>query len=396
MPVDVKTNLPTIFNDFDEARQQGFLKVKELKEQGVPVVGVYCTFMPEELVMAAGAVQISLCSTSDETIQAAEEDLPRNLCPLIKSSYGFGKTDKCPYFYFSDLVVGETTCDGKKKMYEYMEEFKPLYLMNLPNGNNRASDLELWKSEIIRFKEKLEEFFQLEISEDSIRTAIKLKNRERQARKNFYSLGKQNPAVIAGSDIFKVMYGANYTFDKTALIDNLTALAADYQAKGSATAVAPKTDKPRILITGSPMGGVTEKVIRAVEENGGQIVGFENCTVAKAVERLVDEEVTDVYQALAEKYLDIGCACMANNQTRFDLLNQMIDEYQVDGVLDMVLQSCHPYAIESLKVKRFCQAEKNCGYLYLETDYSTADIEQIQTRVAAFIEMLEVKKACNR
>lgn len=111
----IKTELPEIFTEFDEARRQGFIQVKELKEQGVPVVGVYCTFMPEEIVLAAEAVQISLCSTSDETISAAEEDLPRNLCPLIKSSYGFGKTDKCPFFYFSDLVVGETTCDGKKK-----------------------------------------------------------------------------------------------------------------------------------------------------------------------------------------------------------------------------------------------------------------------------------------
>ena len=85
--------------------------------------------------MAAGAVVVSLCSTSDETIEEAEKDLPRNLCPLIKSSYGFGKTDKCPYFYFSDLVVGETTCDGKKKMYEYMAEFKPcLCDAQLPNS----------------------------------------------------------------------------------------------------------------------------------------------------------------------------------------------------------------------------------------------------------------------
>ena len=72
--------------------------------------------------MAMGAATVSLCSTSDETIPAAEKDLPRNLCPLIKSSYGFAKTDKCPFFYFSDVVVGETTCDGKKKMYEYMDD----------------------------------------------------------------------------------------------------------------------------------------------------------------------------------------------------------------------------------------------------------------------------------
>lgn len=383
----IKTELPEIFTEFDEARRQGFIQVKELKEQGIPVIGVYCTFMPEEIVMAANAVQISLCSTSDETIAAAEEDLPRNLCPLIKSSYGFGKTDKCPFFYFSDLVVGETTCDGKKKMYEYMEEFKPLYLMQLPNMRNSVASFNLWKDEIVRFKEKLEEFLDVEITDEQIRQAIYLKNREREARKNFYGLGKLNPPAIEGSEIFKVMYGANYTFEKEGLIEKLTtttnAIQDQYPEKHQ------PHGKPRILITGSPMGGVTEKVIRAVEENGGMIVGFENCTVAKAVEKLVDEEKEDVYEALAEKYIDIGCACMSNNTSRFDLLDQMIDEYQVDGVLDMVLQSCHPYSIESLKVRRFCQEEKNVPYLYLETDYSTADIEQINTRVAAFIEMLE-------
>lgn len=385
--MQIKTELPEIFTEFDEARRQGFIQVKELKEQGIPVIGVYCTFMPEEIVLAANAVQISLCSTSDETIAAAEEDLPRNLCPLIKSSYGFGKTDKCPFFYFSDLVVGETTCDGKKKMYEYMEEFKPLYLMQLPNMRNSAASFNLWKDEIVRFKEKLEEFLDVEITEEQIRQAIRLKNREREARKNFYGLGKLNPPAIEGSEIFKVMYGANYTFEKEGLIEKLTTttntIQDQYPEKHQ------PQGKPRILITGSPMGGVTEKVIRAVEENGGAIVGFENCTVAKAVEKLVDEEKEDVYEALAEKYIDIGCACMSNNTSRFDLLDRMIDEYQVDGVLDMVLQSCHPYSIESLKVRRFCQEEKNVPYLYLETDYSTADIEQINTRVAAFIEMLE-------
>ncbi|MGX5307253.1 putative 2-hydroxyacyl-CoA dehydratase YjiM, partial [Klebsiella pneumoniae] len=100
------TDLPAIFDQFSEARQKGFLTVMDLKEQNVPLVGTYCTFMPQEIAMAAGAVVVSLCSTSDETIEEAEKDLPRNLCPLIKSSYGFGKTDKCPYFYFSDLVVG--------------------------------------------------------------------------------------------------------------------------------------------------------------------------------------------------------------------------------------------------------------------------------------------------
>lgn len=383
--MNIVTDLPLIFDTFAEARQQGFLAVKELKEQGTPVIGGYCTFLPEELAMAAGALQISLCSTSDETISAAEEDLPRNLCPLIKSSYGFGKTDKCPYFYFSDLVVGETTCDGKKKMYEYMADFKPTYVMQLPNKIDTAASLALWKDEIIRYKEKLEDFLDVAITDDQIQDAIHLKNRERQARKNFYGLGKLNPPALSGTDIFKVMYGANFTLDKENLIQSLNEMTAqvtaDYQAGKRLE------HKPRILITGCPIGGVTEKVIRAVEENGAVVVAFENCTVAKSVERLVDEE-KDIYDALTEKYINIGCACISNNNNRVELLNQMIDDYQVDGVLDMVLQACIPFAVESNKIREFCQDKKEIPYIYLETDYSTSDIEQINTRVTAFIEMI--------
>ena len=100
--------------------------------------------------MAMGASTVSLCSTSDETIPEAEKDLPKNLCPLIKSSYGFAKTDKCPFFYFSDVVVGETTCDGKKKMYELMGEFKDVFIMELPNtqGHLKSEDALLYVKEL--------------------------------------------------------------------------------------------------------------------------------------------------------------------------------------------------------------------------------------------------------
>ena len=118
----MKYSLPEQFEQFGEARRAGFLRVKELKEQGGRVAGTFCTFTPLEILDAAGFTPVSLCGMSQETIAAAEAHLPANLCPLIKSSYGFAVSDKCPYTYFSDLIVGETTCDGKKKMYELLGE----------------------------------------------------------------------------------------------------------------------------------------------------------------------------------------------------------------------------------------------------------------------------------
>lgn len=379
------TELPAIFESFSDARRQGFLAVMALKERQIPLVGTYCTFMPQEVAMAAGAVVVSLCSTSDETIEEAEKDLPRNLCPLIKSSYGFGKTDKCPYFYFSDLVVGETTCDGKKKMYEYMAEFKPVHVMQLPNRADDEASRTLWHSEIVRFKNLLEQQFGNPISEQALHEAIVLKNRERRALADFYRLGQLNPPALSGTDILKVVYGATFRFDKEQLISELQEMTRRIKAE---YAEGKRLDaRPRILITGCPIGGAADKVVRLIEEHGGWVVGYENCTGAKATEQCVSEQ-GDPFDALTDKYLAIGCSCISPNHQRMTLLSQMVEEYQADGVIDVILQACHTYAVESLAIKRHVRERHGIPYMAVETDYSSADKGQLATRLAAFIEML--------
>ena len=131
-----------------------------------------------------------------------------------------------------------------------------------------------------------------------------------------------------------------------------------------------------------------EIVIRAGEEIGGVVVTYENCTGAKSIDRLVDENAEDIYQAIAERYLAIGCSVMTPNPNRFDLMGRLIDEYQVDGVLEMTLQACHTYNVETRAIRKFVNEEKGIPYINVETDYSQADVGQLNTRIAAFIEML--------
>ena len=378
-------DLPEVFEEFAEQRKNSFLGVKKLKEQGVPVVGSYCTYFPQEIAMAMGAATVSLCSTSDESIADAEWDLPKNLCPLIKSSYGFAKTDKCPFFYFSDVVVGETTCDGKKKMYEYMSQFKDVFIMELPN-TQRPEALQLWKGEIIRFKEYLEKKFDVTITEDDIREAIRVNNQVRTSLKHLYEVMRNDPAPITGHDLFKVLYGSTFKFDRKAIPGEVDALVEKINKEYAEGKMLEQ--KPRILITGCPVGGATEKIIDAVENNGGVVVTFENCSGAKSIDKLVDEEEPDVYQALAERYLNIGCSVMTPDKNRFELLGRLIDEYKVDGVVEMTLQACHTYNVESFAIRKFVNEEKGIPYINVETDYSQADIGQLNTRIAAFIEML--------
>ena len=376
-------DLPEVFEEFASQRKESFITIKELKDQGIPVVGSYCTYFPKEIPIALGAATMSLCSTSDETIGEAEKDLPRNLCPLIKSSYGFAKTDKCPYFYFSDIVVGETTCDGKKKMYEIMEEIKHMYLMELPNSQSDDA-LILWEKEVVKFKEYLEEMFDKKVSDDEIKKAISEENEVRKALKKLASVMKMEPTPISGHDLFKIIYGSTFKFDRKALAEELNQIHDKIMKEYDET----REKKPRILITGCPIGGATEKVIAAVENNGGIVVAFENCSGEKMFDQLVDEDDPNIYKALAKRYLDIGCSVMTPDKNRFDLLDRMIDEYKVDGVVEMDLQACHTYIIETRNIRKFVNEEKNIPFIAVETDYSTADIGQLETRITAFLEMI--------
>lgn len=380
--MEIIKDLPAVFDEFAEARREAFVNVKKVKDQGIPVIGAYCTYFPVEIALAAGAAQVGLCSTSGETIPAAEKDLPANLCPLIKSSYGFAKEDKCPFFYFSDIVVGENTCDGKKKMYELMKDFKDVFIMDLPNSQSE-NGLKLYKDECLRLKKHVEDKFEVTITDDDLRKAVKLENEIRRAKKHLIDTMKKDPCPVTGLEMFKVLYGSGFKFDRTGIADELYAIADKIEKEGKTL-----DKRPRIVLTGCPIGGVTEKVISAVEDNGGVVVAMENCVGAKQYDRLVDEDAEDIWGALAERYLNIGCSVMTPNPNRYDLLGRTIDEYKADGVLEMTLQACHTYNVEHKSIEKFVTEEKKIPYFMVETDYSTADVAQLNTRIAAFIEMM--------
>ena len=384
--LELKTELPQIFESFAEARQNGFLAMKEIKDSGKGVVGQFCTYTPLEIFMAADLVSVGLCATSDETIKDAEKVLPGNLCPLIKSSYGFAITDKCPYMYFSDLVVGETTCDGKVKMYELLGEIKNVHILELPHRQDTPEAKALWRAEIVRLKERVEKDFGVVITDEKLRDAIHRRNIERRLLKELYELSTMTPPPITGLRQLQILFGSQFKFDWNQKVEEIQN-AIDSIRKAYEEGERPVEESaPRILITGCPMGGVTEKVVKVIEDAGAVVVAYENCTGAKQMDRQCREE-GDPITNIADHYLQIGCSVMTPDTNRLELLDRLCEQFQVDGVVEMTLQACHTYAIEAYTIQRHLQ-EKGIPYLQLETDYGTADIGQLSTRAGAFVEML--------
>lgn len=390
----MKTTLPEHFEEFADARRQGFLKIKELKDSGKNICGSFCQYTPSEIILAADLYQVGLCGKSAAPISTAETRLPKNLCPLIKSSYGHALEESCPYAFFSDVVVGETTCDGKKKMYELLGELKPMQVIHLPNLPDYERSLEMWTMELRTFAKGLEEKFGIEITEEKLNEAIRWCNKERKQAARIYELGRYDPPAITGTRMRDIMEGEQYMFDKDEKYEKMDEILnqceADWQNRNYP--FEPDSNRPRLIVSGAGMGGIEDKTIKVIEELGGAVVCYEGCCGISSRRRLVDEdESRDPYVRVAEKYIEVPCAVVSPNTRRMQQVEETIAEWQADGIVSITLHSCNPFAIETENIRRVCD---KCGIplLHIETDFTDGDAGQIRTRIAAYLEMIRARK----
>lgn len=382
-----RLTLPEKFDQYEDTRKQGFITAMEFKQNGGKLAGYLCSYTPNEIMDAGGIASVALCGTSNEPIADAEVDLPKNLCPLIKSTYGFAKTETCPYTYFSDLIVGETTCDGKKKMYELLEDMKDVHVLHLPQGTKRPHSKDSWYQECEYFKEILEKKFDVEITDEALREAAKKRNELREAYIEMYEMQKAEPPMALGTDMLIEVMKGTFSFNLDDQIEAVRKFTKDSKEKYEKGERPVSKDAKRILLTGCPMSGVIQKVGGPIEANGGAIVYKDDCGGERTQMQMVDTEAEDIMRAISDRYLEVNCSVLTPNDGRMDHTLEAIKEYKVDGVIEVVLQACHTFNIEATKMEKAVRAA-GVPYMKLETDYSTTDSGQVDTRIAAFIEML--------
>lgn len=353
---------------------------------GAPVIGMYCGYAPVELVRAMGASPIFLCSFSRKTIPAAEAVLPSNLCPLIKSSFGFIKTDSCPFYALSEAIIGETTCDGKKKMFELIGHIKPTHIMDLPQLPDEVEALTTWTVMVHKLIVFLEKTFGTKITAECIESEIRETNRKNRLMNDLFAYAAHSPPAISWSEMYDLI-GLELVSNSDELHRILEGVTVKLDRRINRGEFIGSTHSPRVLVSGCPVGGDAAKVFRTIEEAGGVIVAMEACSGMKGYSIEIDENTGDPVSALARAYLKIPCSCMSPNQRRFDMLDKMIGRFRPDAVIDVILQACHSYNIESVKLGECVQQKHGLPFLKIETDFSQSDVGQIRTRVEALLEM---------
>jgi benzoyl-CoA reductase/2-hydroxyglutaryl-CoA dehydratase subunit BcrC/BadD/HgdB len=367
-------------------------QVEAAKAEGRPIVGIMCEFTPREIILAAGAVPVCLCGGSAATIPAAEQFLPANLCPLIKSTFGYHVTGKNPFLNRADLIVAETTCDGKKKMFEMMSATKPMYVLELPQKADDADAFEHWTREVRKFKEHLEQRFQTPITDGKLRDAARLMNRERRLRRQLADLMIHDPPPLTGRQLIEFK----------SIISGVEADLRQYERaleifggtdEKSPPAIQPNKPPVRVLLTGVPIVHGAERVLELIEDAGAVVVGMENCTGLKPILDDVDLEEPDPVRAIARKYYHLPCSVMTPNTGRFETLRSLAAKFRPHCVIELVWQACLTYDVESFHVRKLTEEELGLPYLKITTDYSPSDSARISARVEALFETIRARQS---
>ena len=381
------------------------------RAQGRPIVGIMCEFTPREIILAADAVPVCLCGGSAATIPEAEQYLPANLCPLIKSTFGYHVKGSNPFLQWSDLVVAETTCDGKKKMFELMGATKPMYVLELPQKADDPDALEHWTREVRKLKEHLEQRFKTRITDEKLREAIRLMNRERGLRRQLADImtadhprltGRQLiefKSIISGIEADLQQYERAIRFfggDQAPGVISEQEGRARHSVRadlGHREGGAQGTARPtigtspvRVMLTGVPIVHGAERVLEIIENAGAVVVAMENCTGLKPILEDVDLNEPDPIRAIARKYYHLPCSVMTLNTRRFETLRTLAAKFRPQCVIELVWQACLTYDVESFHVRKLVEEELHLPYLKITTDYSPSDSARITARVEALLE----------
>lgn len=380
-----------------EVRTNLALDIEMAKDEGKKVVGLMCSYFPIEIVLAADAIPVGLCGTTEEPIAAAEEVLPVDQCPMVKATYGRAVGNTCPLFPLADCIAGETTCDGRKKMYELLAREKPMHVMDLPQKPEEKEAQEHWTAEVRKLKLFIEEQLDTEITKESLKQAIRQVNTARALLTEIHRCRKHHPVPIMGLDLVGLTTSFGYCVDRNDYTKRLTVLLEELKRRIRKKEFACSPDRPRILWTGLGNSLGCDKVLGLVEDCGGVVVCQEGCGGITRLEDQVDE-AKDPIQALAERYLRVTCSCMTPNTQRLEDIDRLITEYQIDGVIDLTWQFCHTFNIESYRVGEVVKGKHGLPFLQVVTDYSRSDIGPLRVRIEGFLEQITLgrKNASHR
>ena len=360
---------------------------------GQKTIGTYCVMAPQELIYAAGAVPVKLCSGNYTAFSVGDDIAPRDACPLVKAVAGFKQTGLMPVYEDCSMMIVPVTCDCKKKIAGMLSERCEVMTMHIPTAKG-DDEIDEFVSKLYDMAARLEDITGDPVTYASLAEAFRITGRAQYELSEFIRLKKENPYLIRGTHAMTIMNAAAY-MPAGQWADALHAVNVSLKSKAKRGQLVTNKKLPRILLTGSPIVFPNMKIPLLIEEMGGIVAGDETCMGERGLYDppvITDDSFDGMMRALANKSLrPCPCPTFADNTQRIYRLKQLIKDNRIQGVIYHVLRGCLVYDFEYKHIEEEL-GQLGIPVIRLESDYNEEDVEQLRIRIEAFIELIKLKQ----
>lgn len=367
-------------------------RLKQWKDEGGKVVGYTCSYVPSEILHAAGILPCRLRGIETESMDIADAYFGPYICTFPKCVLqlaGKGKYD------FLDGAIITPGCDSMRRLDECWRkagEAAPgivppfFYYFDVPH-KTEGHGLRWFQQEIVNLITAVEQQFGVRLTDDKLQASIGLYNRARRRLKELEELRSKDAVVISGTDAFAVtMAGTalpreDYTDRLDVLVDALK------KKKGK------KDGRKRIMLIGSVSDDLG--LVELVEQAGRAVVVAENLCFGVRDEGNEVSETGDPVESLARAYLG-GSTCprmYGKYKERLAILKSIIDRARVEAVVMQNIRFCDLHGSENGLFERDLEKE-GIPCLRLEREYGPlVETGRLRMRLDAFYERLESRPA---
>lgn len=369
--------ITSLLEGFREAYRRRYSTAEAQKAEGQRVAGWVCTYVPQELLMAAGFYPMRILGGAEET-PSGDAHLYSNICSFMRNCLEEAFRGR---YQFLDALIGATTCDHKRRLYDAWYKYLPvefMHILNLPCKVEEAS-LKFFHAELMALKEGMESHFQLKVTDEALSEAIRETNRVRSRLQRLYEMRKEDIPPLKGSEVLEVVLAGLVSPQEQylQLLDNLLNQLVEIKRSDNGSL--------RLMLIGSELD--SPPYLKVLEELGGEVVVDDLCIGSKHFMNLVDES-GDPMRALAKRYLERNpCPRFHPATQRVANLIKLAREYKVDGAIYQSIKFCELHGgIYPIIKENF--AKEDIPILHLEREYLMSEVGQMKTRVQAFFESI--------
>lgn len=336
MPDAAKPFFGTLENIFVKLR--GISSCVENSAITRKTIGTLCVMVPAELIYAAGAMPVRLCSGSYTAYAIGDDYIPRDACPLVKAVMGFGKIKALPVFDQCSLLVAPVTCDCKKKLAGVIGSVKNTVPLHIPPLKKEDADTEVFLRELYRLIPILEKETGRQITPQSLAEGIRTVGEAQYEMSEFLKYRKHAPALLHGTQVMAIMNAYAY-MPANVWAGQMHKLNLELKARLSQEHFISRPNQPRILVTGSPISFPNIKIPLLIEEMGGILAADETCMGERGLYdpvSVIDTSFDGMMRALASRYTKpCTCPVFVDNSQRVYRIKQMIKEHRIQGGFTM-------------------------------------------------------------